>query len=94
MMNLLSAFCKQSSLKSCDLIFYGIGCCDMTSKCKAVQSIGTKAIQDQPGPVFIGRFWESTNQTGTIQSKIYTWMKVQQHFLHLTRNKWELYKKI
>ena len=31
----------------------------MASKCKAVESIGKKAIQDQPGPVFIGRFWES-----------------------------------
>ena len=55
-MNLLSAFCKQSSFKRCDLIFYGIGCCDMTSKYKAVQSIGKKAIQDLSGPVFIEGF--------------------------------------
>ena len=66
----------------------------MASKYKAVQSIGKKAIRDLPGPVFIGRFWESTNQTRPIQSEIYTWMKVQEHFLHITRNKWELYKKV
>ena len=55
-MNLLSAFWKQSSLKRCDLIFYGTGCCDMASKYKAVQSIGKKAIRDLPGPVFIDGF--------------------------------------